>query len=115
MEQDEEEAGGFVPTIALLADGKALEEFESALRTAVLATSETRKKSTVTLKLSVSEGARGMLLVSYDEPVVKLPKTPREATHFFATESGGLVRQDPAQAKIPFSGENVTSIHRKAE
>lgn len=115
MAENEEEAGGFVPTIALLADGKALEEFENVLRTAVLATGETRKKSTVTFKLTVQEGARGMLLVGYDEPVLKLTKTPREATHFFATEQGGLVRQDPAQKKIPFSAENVTNFNREAK
>lgn len=77
-------------------------ELSEALATCVRATQTWAKTSSFTLKVSIApgEGVDSELVVTTDVATKPAKPKPPKVT-FFATDNGGLSRQDPTRRQIP--------------
>lgn len=82
-----------------LARGKTHEELSRDLQAVVAKVTETGKKGSLTLTLSIElldkDPANGVRIV--DEIKTKLPEHDRPSSMFFPTSDGNLSRRDPRQ------------------
>lgn len=90
----------FAAVLQEIGKGAAHTRLSEALADLTVAVTETQKKGTLTLTLTV-EPTKGMenLTVSANCKVT-LP-TEQQASIFFATDEGQLVRHDPRQTEVP--------------
>lgn len=85
------------------AKGATHEEMSEALRDLVGRVTDTGKKGTLTLVITIApmKGDDSVLVVS-DEIKLKLPEHDRSASLFYADADGNLTRDDPSQ--LTFEG-----------
>lgn len=86
-------------TLASIRYGSLSDEFESKLRELVLAATETGKKGSLTLAITIVPRKDGQVEV-VDDLKAKLPEHDKGATILFATPEGNLMRQDPRQLEL---------------
>jgi hypothetical protein len=100
----------FSDIVRELAGGEVLEEATAGLTEAVAAVMRSRKAGKVTLELAISPNGentvklKGKVKVSAPDPV-------RGETIFYATQDGSLVRDNPAQERLPL--RDVTETARE--
>lgn len=101
---DDRQVKPFAAVLQEIAKGKAHTRLSEALAELVVAVTETEKKGTLTLTLTVEpmKGTTETLTVSAN-CTLKLPQE-QQASVFFATDDGQLVRNDPRQMDLPVRG-----------
>lgn len=77
------------------------DELSEQLASLVVACTETGKKGTLTLKLTISPNKDEVTLLVLDDVAVKSPKPDAKPGLFFFDEHGNLMRRDPRQAELP--------------
>jgi hypothetical protein len=98
---EDEEGTDFAVTLFALNKGRTAEDLAEQLRELTKAVTITRKKGKLTLVLEVKPqaGVDGAVLVTAGVSTTK-PKFDQPASIFFATDDGGLVRNDPTQQPL---------------
>lgn len=93
----------FPVTIATIRKGALVNELTEELARVVAGVMQFEKAGELTLKLKVKPAAQNSeMVVIEDELIVKEPKADRPPTWFFATDDGGLTRENPDQPDLPF-------------
>lgn len=111
---EDTEGTDFAVTLVALNKGKTHTDLTEQLRELIKAVTTTKKKGKLTLTLEVKpqHGVEGAVLVTAGVSTTK-PKFDQPASIFFATDDGGLVRDDPSQQplfrEITTSKENRNS------
>lgn len=100
--------------ISQLRRGQTAADLAEGLAELVAAVRATGKKGALTLKLTLAPHAKGddVILTLSDDVTLKVPRAERGSSIFYATDSNGLVRNDPRQGELRFE---VISGDRKAE
>ncbi len=80
------------------------------LREIVRACNETGSKGSITLKLEI--GAKGGMAELRASITAKRPEPGLPGGHYFTTEDGGLVEEDPRQLKMPGKIIDVPGMRR---
>ena len=104
----------FSDTLGEIEGGRVLREATELAREIVNAVLETRKKGSLTLKLSFTATGKGSIEVDC-KLESKIPEHDRMTTTFFATHDGTLIRDDPDQPKLPLrkvSDESQAPLRR---
>lgn len=99
MEKQQQADQDFISTLVDIDDGRVNEQLDRGIREVVRACQTTAKSGGVTLQITVKPSGNGQ---AYLSAAVKL-KVPQPATMptcFFATDDGGLTREDPKQLKL---------------
>lgn len=93
----------FSQHLAQLGKGMVDAELSEELVELVKAVRETRKKGTLTLRLSmkIEDGTEDMVRVAVETLKTNKPEPARPAGIFWSTYDGDLLRQDPAQQDLP--------------
>lgn len=99
----------FVQLLTKLRQGELCHEASDDLEALTKQVQATGKVGTLTIKISVKPTGMGRVTVG-DDLTVKMPKAQVPATPLFATESGQLLANDPAQMALPL---NITKIQPK--
>lgn len=79
--------------------GKTLLDAQAQLQALVKACSDTGKKGTLTIKLTVGAAEDSTVVLS-DDISSKIPKPTTSSTVFYADEDGALFREDPKQKEF---------------
>lgn len=79
-------------------------ECSDALADLVQACTETGKKGTMTVKLTVDPRGDGVTVDVTDDVQIKAPKAPAPPSIFYHDDRGGLHRRDPRQDELPLRG-----------
>jgi hypothetical protein len=92
-------------TLAQLRRGALLPDFSDRMADLVKAVQMSGRGGSITLKLTVKPAGKGTVrnVVLEDEITVKAPAPDKEATIFFPTDDGSLVRNDPNQRELALS------------
>lgn len=81
-----------------LNNGGTVEEIQSAIREVTKAVVDTGNKGQVTIVLDIARNGNSENQLIVKDTIKKtLPKAPKPATLFFATDEGHLSRQNPNQ------------------
>lgn len=90
----------FSDVLGEIEQGQFLRDITRELRTIVNAVRETRKPGAIKLALKISPTGKGSIEIDAkcDSTV---PEHDRPSTVFFMTPDGTLVRDDPAQPRLP--------------
>lgn len=91
----------FPATISAIRKGALINELTERLAEVVAAVVMFEKPGELTLKLKVKPENAEMVVI-HDELVLKVPEADRTPTWFFATDDGGLTRENPDQPDLPF-------------
>ena len=83
-----------------LAGGQTYDEINGALQEVVEAVRQTRKSGALTIKLNIKPNGEHAVMIT-DTVISKVPEATRGETLFFVDASGGLLRDDPRQEKLP--------------
>jgi hypothetical protein len=101
--------------------GRAMDDASAQLRDLVEAVRNTGKAGKLTLTLTVAPASKGDsdMLTVLDNCAAKQPELDRAASLFFATDGGGLQRNDPRQTEFPADvfrqGKKQEGEERKAK
>jgi hypothetical protein len=112
MRDDPDEHAGkpFTDTLGEIEGGRFLREATEQVREIVLAVMETRKKGSMTLKFAFTPTGKGA--VEIDAKLdAKVPEHDRTTTTFFTTPEGTLMRDDPAQPRLPLRSVDPDRFH----
>lgn len=95
-------ATAFSAVLSQLRRGQAEADLTDALRELVQRVRETRKKGSLTLKLTVQPQSKGddVVLILSDDVKTNLPVAERGSSIFYADEQNRLVRNDPRQSEL---------------
>ena len=90
--------------ISQLRRGQTAADLAEGLAELVAAVRATGKKGSLTLKLTLAPHAKGddVILTLSDDVTLKVPRAERGSSIFYATDSNGLVRNDPRQGELRF-------------
>src|SRR5690348_3352491 len=92
----------FPAVLAQLRKGALGNELTEHLEQIVAGVVSVGKAGTLTLKLTIKPAARRSDMVVIEDAItVKAPEPDRPGSFFFATEDGGLAREDPNQTALP--------------
>lgn len=89
----------FTDVIGELEGGDVLRELTDKLYEVGRAVRDTRKEGTVTLAVRVSPTGKSFIVDA--KIAAKIPEHDRPSTTFFMTPEGTLMRNDPAQPRLP--------------
>lgn len=96
--------------------GAALDDLAQHLHDATAAVTEHGKSATVTLTITISPYKGSNAAKFHDQPLIvlgevtsKLPKADPEATIFFESTEGNLVRTQERQSDLPLSIANLST------
>lgn len=92
----------FIEILQQIRKGKCVTEAQERLLAVVKQCRNTGKTGEVTLKIRITPGVNGEMLVSGTSDQ-KLPKAEVVSSLFYDDENGALLREDPRQPEIPFS------------
>jgi hypothetical protein len=93
----------FPVTLAAIRKGALVNELTEQLAAVVAGVMSFEKPGSLTLKLTVKPIAENSeMVVIEDKLTVAAPEADRPPTWFFATDDGGLARQNPTQDDLPF-------------
>lgn len=97
-------ATAFSAVLSQLRRGQTEADLTDALREVVQRVRETRKKGSVTLKITVQPQSKGddVVLILSDDVKANLPVAERGSSIFYANEDNSLVRNDPRQGELRF-------------
>jgi len=100
----------FTDTLGEIEGGRLLREATAQVRELVLAVMETRKSGSMTLKFKFTATGKGA--VEIDAKLdAKVPEHDRTTTTFFTTPEGTLLRDDPAQPRLPLRRVDADRAH----
>ena len=97
--ENEPSANAFARLLQEQRKGDCLVEASEKLQDLILKVRERWGAGEISLKLKVTPSAKGIVTIT-DDIVVKLPKEEKDATLFFTTEDGALMRNDPEQTEL---------------
>lgn len=95
----------FVATIVDIDDGRLNEQLTQELARVVRAATETRKKGSIVLELTVTPDNERVTVAA--KVTTKLPQASTMPTTFFTTEEGDLSRDDPRQMQLKHVVESL--------
>lgn len=97
-------SNAFSKTLQEVRSGYALGEASEKLTELVAAVRATGRQGELVLRLRVKPASRGetVTLMVEDECTLRMPKTDRPQTVFFASEENFLQRVDPRQKEMEF-------------
>ena len=93
--------------------GQAANEAGASLREAIVASLDTGKKATLTIKVVVEPKGDDQVQMTVDV-ATKLPKAPIPPSMFWV-EDGTLKKSDPKQPELPLREVNIARPVREAE
>lgn len=93
----------FNNTIDQIRYGQLSDELTEKMTELTRVCKETGRAGELTLKIKIKPGAAGQMELS-DDVKVKMPEYPRSTTLMFATDDGGLQREDPRQKTLDLTG-----------
>lgn len=96
------EGSNFVSVLIQMRRGQTVADLSDSITTLVQRVRETRKKGSVTLKITIAPQSRGddVVLSITDDVSTKLPVAERGSSIFFAADDNTLVRNDPRQSEL---------------
>ena len=96
------EGSNFVSVLTQMRRGQTVADLSDSITTLVQRVRETRKKGSVTLKITIAPQSRGddVVLSITDDVSTKLPVAERGSSIFFASDDNTLVRNDPRQSEL---------------
>ena len=93
-------SNSFLRTLGELRKGVAMTEASKDLANVVKEVQRTGRPGEMNLKLKVRPSADGESVSIEDDINAKVPRMAKKATTFFATEEGGLSRENPMQPEM---------------
>ena len=98
----------YLDTLRNLTGGQTSEDASKALAKCVQRSTETGKKSTITIKLTINPvGTNSSQIEIHDSIITKLPEINRGGSLVFATTDGNLTRTNPRQQAMDLRGVDV--------
>lgn len=94
----------FAAVFGELNRGRTATEAATALQELVSAVTDTGRKGTMTITITVAPTGAGGAVQLSDDIKVKRPSFDRAASLFYVTDDGNLSRSDPNQIPLPLAG-----------
>lgn len=91
-------SNAFMTVLQQHARGETCQQLADGMRECIEAVSRTGKAATMTLKVKFEPAGRGSAFAMDPEVLVKVPKSERPSSLWFADDAFNLHREDPKQA-----------------